>query len=69
MRPNFVLFVPDQLRAESLGCYGEALAPTPHIDRVAEGAVLFEQCHVQHTVCTPSSDVVPFDHDPRGRPP
>jgi arylsulfatase A-like enzyme len=51
---NFVFFIPDELRAESVGCYGHPLAHTPAIDRLAAGGTRFEQCHVQHTVCTPS---------------
>jgi arylsulfatase A-like enzyme len=53
-RLNFVLFIPDELRAESVGCYGNGVARTPNIDRLAAGGTRFEQCHVQHTVCTPS---------------
>ena len=32
---NFVFFMPDELRAESVGCYGNAAAPTPNIDALA----------------------------------
>ncbi len=51
---NFIFFMPDELRAESVGCYGHPLAPTPNIDRLAAEGARFDQCHVQHTVCTPS---------------
>jgi hypothetical protein len=35
---NIIFFNPDELRAESVGCYGHPLAPTPRLDRlVAEG--------------------------------
>ncbi|MDH7569236.1 MAG: sulfatase-like hydrolase/transferase [Armatimonadota bacterium] len=51
---NFIFFNPDEMRAESLGCYGHPLAPTPNIDALAAQGVRFDQCHVQHTVCTPS---------------
>ena len=51
---NFILFNPDELRAESVGCYGHPLAPTPHMDALAAQGTRFDQCHVQHTVCTPS---------------
>ena len=51
---NFILVVADELRAESVGCYGHPLAPTPNIDRLAAEGTRFEQCHVQHPVCTPS---------------
>ncbi|MBX3012466.1 MAG: sulfatase-like hydrolase/transferase [Caldilineaceae bacterium] len=51
---NFVIFQPDELRAESVGCYGHPLAPTPNIDALAAQGTRFDQCHVQHSVCTPS---------------
>jgi choline-sulfatase len=51
---NIIYFNPDQMRADFLGCYGHPTARTPNIDRLAGEAVRFDQCHVQHTVCTPS---------------
>jgi choline-sulfatase len=51
---NFVFFMPDELRAESVHCYGHPLAHTPNIDALAAQGTRFEQCHVQHSVCTPS---------------
>ncbi|MCL5947049.1 MAG: sulfatase-like hydrolase/transferase [Chloroflexi bacterium] len=53
-RWNFVLFNPDEWRAESAGCYGHPVVETPNLDRLAREGVRFDQCHVQHTVCTPS---------------
>ena len=51
---NFILFMPDELRAESVGCYGHPLASTPNLDALAAEGTRFDQCHVQHSVCTPS---------------
>jgi len=51
---NFVIFVPDELRAESVGCYGHPLVKTPNIDRLADEGVRFDNAFVQHTVCSPS---------------
>lgn len=51
---NYIFFFPDELRAESLGCYGHPLVQTPNLDRLAQQGVRFEQCHVQNTVCSPS---------------
>ncbi|GAB4454373.1 MAG: hypothetical protein OHK0029_08860 [Armatimonadaceae bacterium] len=51
---NFIIFNPDEMRAESLGCYGHPVAQTPHIDRLAAEGTRFDQCHIQHPVCTPS---------------
>jgi len=51
---NFIFFMPDELRAESVGCYSHPLAPTPNFDRLSEEGVRFDFCSVQHTVCAPS---------------
>ena len=51
---NFVFFMPDEMRAESVACYGHPVVRTPNLDRLAEEGTRFEQCHVQHTVCSPS---------------
>jgi choline-sulfatase len=51
---NFIFFFPDEMRAESLSCYGHPLVKTPNYNRLAGEGVRFEQCHVQHTVCGPS---------------
>ncbi len=53
-RPNLVFFMPDEMRAESLACYGHPVAKTPNFDRLASEGVRFEQCHVQNPVCGPS---------------
>ena len=50
---NYVIFMPDEMRAESVGCYGHPFVETPNLDRLAEEGTLFEQCHVQNPVCSP----------------
>ncbi|MYD97755.1 MAG: sulfatase-like hydrolase/transferase [Gammaproteobacteria bacterium] len=52
--PNFVFFQPDEMRAESLACYGHPLIRTPNYDRVAAEGIRFDQCHVQNAQCSPS---------------
>lgn len=51
---NFIFFMPDELRAESVGCYGHPVVRTPNLDALAAQGTRFDQCHVQHSVCTPS---------------
>jgi len=51
---NYVLIFPDELRAESLGCYGHPYVQTPNIDRLAAEGTLFEQNYTQHPVCVSS---------------
>lgn len=51
---NYVLFFPDEMRAESLGCYGHPIVKTPNIDALAAEGTLFEQNYTAHPVCGPS---------------
>ena len=52
-RPNVLLICVDDLKP-ALGCYGDALARTPNIDRLAKRAVLFERAYCNQAVCSPS---------------
>ncbi|NLC69504.1 MAG: sulfatase-like hydrolase/transferase [Clostridiaceae bacterium] len=53
-KPNILLLMTDQQRPDSLGCYGNSVAKTPNIDKLAENGVLFENCYVQNPLCCPS---------------
>ena len=53
-RPNLVLFMPDQLRADAVGCFGSPVAHTPTIDALAARGVRFDDAWSQHPVCGPS---------------
>lgn len=53
-RPNFLLFVTDQHRADHLGCYGNPVVRTPHIDGIAAGACVFDNFHVATPICQPN---------------
>ena len=53
-RPNFVVFMPDQLRADAVGAFGNPVASTPNIDALAARGTLFRQAFSQHSVCSPS---------------
>lgn len=50
-RPNLVLFMPDEMRADSLACYGNPVTKTPNFDRLARTGTRFANCHVQYPVC------------------
>ena len=53
-RPNLVLFMTDQQRADSIGAFGNAHARTPHIDALAARGVRFTQAYGQHPACSQS---------------
>ncbi|WP_436790433.1 sulfatase-like hydrolase/transferase [Yinghuangia sp. YIM S10712] len=53
-RPNFVVFIPDQLRADALGAFGNPHVRTPNLDALAGRGTRFTNAFVQHPVCSPS---------------
>ncbi len=53
-RPNFLLIITDQHRADHLGCYGNSIVKTPHIDRLAQASVRFENFYVATPICMPN---------------
>ncbi|MBT5263984.1 MAG: sulfatase-like hydrolase/transferase [Rhodospirillaceae bacterium] len=53
-RPNFLVFITDQHRADHLGCYGHPVLRTPHIDSIAEGGTRFTRFYVSNPVCMPN---------------
>jgi arylsulfatase len=53
-KPNILLIMTDQQRFDSLGCYGNNFVPTPNLDLLAKNGILYEQCYVNNTICTPS---------------
>lgn len=53
-RPNFLLFVTDQHRADYLGCYGHPILRTPNIDGIAARGVAFDRFYVASPVCMPN---------------
>lgn len=53
-RPNVILFITDQQRADCLSCYGHPVLKTPHIDAIAANGVRFESFYVASPVCMPN---------------
>lgn len=51
---SLVLLTIDTLRSDRLGCYGDTLAHTPVIDRLAEGGVRFTAAYTAFNVTNPS---------------
>jgi len=51
---NILLFFTDQQRWDTCGCYGQELAVTPNLDRMAAEGVRFEQAFTCQPVCGPA---------------
>ncbi len=44
----------DDLRPGVIGAYGDLVARTPNLDRLAARGVLFRRAYCQQAVCSPS---------------
>jgi len=53
-RPNVLIVILDQVRADMLGCYGNTFCRTPAIDSLARQGAAFTRAYVPHTQCSPS---------------
>ena len=56
-RVNVLLVCVDDLKP-AIGCYGDALAKTPNIDRLAARGVRFERAYCNQAVCSPSRNAL-----------
>ncbi|MBM3854915.1 MAG: sulfatase, partial [Verrucomicrobia bacterium] len=56
-RPNF-LFIVSEDNGPELGCYGDAFARTPHLDRLAADGVRFDRAYVTQAGCSQSRSSV-----------
>lgn len=53
-RPNLIFVLSDDLAQGDVGCYGQKLIQTPHLDRMAREGTRFTQAYCGTTVCAPS---------------
>ncbi|MDI7275553.1 MAG: sulfatase-like hydrolase/transferase [Anaerolineae bacterium] len=65
-RPNILCIVTDQQRADHLGCTGNSVLRTPHIDRLAATGVRFTRAYVNNPLCMPGRATLFTGQTPRG---
>lgn len=53
-RPNFIVFIADDVSWNDYGCYGNQHARTPNIDRLASGGLRFTNAFLTASSCSPS---------------
>jgi arylsulfatase A-like enzyme len=60
-KPNILFIMSDDHTSQAISAYGGILAdicPTPNIDRIAKEGILFENCFVTNSICTPSRSAI-----------
>lgn len=53
-KPNILWITTEGVPIDALGCYGSQIAPTPNIDRIAKGGMLFKNSFCNNALCAPS---------------
>ena len=53
-RPNFIWINTHDVGADSLGCYGNAYATTPHIDKLAKEGIRYTHAFASGPICSPA---------------
>ena len=52
--PNILVIMSDEHNHRIAGCYGNKLVRTPHLDRLAERGITFENSYTNSPLCVPS---------------
>jgi len=53
-KPNIIFILSDDIAQGDLGCYGQKLIQTPHLDRMAAEGTRYMQAYCGTSVCAPS---------------
>ena len=66
-KPNILILMADQHRADSLGCAGHPIVKTPNIDRIAQQGIRFDKAYTVCPICMPArasfvSGLYPHNH-------
>src|SRR5512133_93189 len=57
-RPNFILFIADDVSCEDVGCYGNNKVKTPNIDRLAANGIRFNSFFLTASSSSPSRNSI-----------
>ncbi len=55
-KPNVILIFVDDLGYGDLGCYGQQMIQTPHLDALSSAGIRFTNYYAGNTVCAPSRE-------------
>lgn len=66
MRPSFLIICTDQMRADHMGCAGNPVIRTPHLDALATEGVNLSRAYVNCPLCMPGRATLFTGLTPRG---
>ena len=53
-RPNLLVIMTDQQKANAIRMYGNPDVPTPNLERLAARGIRYDQCYTPHPLCVPA---------------
>ncbi|NQT26107.1 sulfatase [candidate division KSB1 bacterium] len=56
--PNIIFLLTDDQRWDTLGCYGNNIIHTPHIDSLAKRGITFDRAFVTSSICAPNRSCI-----------
>ena len=57
-KPNFIIFIADDVSWDDLGCYGNPDVKTPNIDKLASQGIRFDNVFLTASSCSPSRNSI-----------
>jgi len=57
-KPNVLVIITDQHRADHVGFMGNQVVRTPHLDALAQRGTVFENAWVNNPVCMPNRSTI-----------
>ena len=57
-KPNFVIFIADDISWDDLGCYGNKFVKTPNIDKLSSEGMIFGNMYLTTSSCSPSRNSI-----------
>ena len=58
VKPNFIIFIADDISWDDFGCYGNKDVKTPNIDRLAGEGLIFNNMYLTTSSCSPSRNSI-----------
>ncbi len=57
-KPNFIIFIADDVSWNDFGCYGNKQVQTPNIDKLGENGIIFTNVYLTASSCSPSRNSI-----------